>query len=56
MYHAGFETDVDLTEDMVLDDKARVKIMQHEQQFRWVKMRAKTEAIGSSLPELTSSG
>ncbi|KAM7286355.1 uncharacterized protein ISCGN_030177 [Ixodes scapularis] len=34
VYHAGFETDVDLTEDMILEDKALLKGVQDEQQFR----------------------
>lgn len=34
VYHAGFETDVDLTDDMILEDKALLKVVQDEQQFR----------------------
>ncbi|KAG0444249.1 hypothetical protein HPB47_014004, partial [Ixodes persulcatus] len=34
VYHARFETDVDLTEDMILEDKALLKVVQDEQQFR----------------------
>ncbi|CAN7999372.1 unnamed protein product [Ixodes hexagonus] len=34
VYHAGFGTDVDLTEDMVLQDKAQLKVARDESQYR----------------------
>ncbi|XP_029844490.2 uncharacterized protein LOC115327577 [Ixodes scapularis] len=34
IYHAGFDTDVDMTEDVVLENRARIKIRMDEAQFR----------------------
>lgn len=38
-----------MTEDVVLENRARIKIRMDEAQFRWVKMLTKTEAMRSSL-------
>lgn len=42
VYHAGFGTDVDLMEDMVLQDKAQLTVVQDASQYRWAKMLSKT--------------
>ncbi|XP_029847006.3 uncharacterized protein LOC8050653 [Ixodes scapularis] len=55
VYHAGFETDVDLTDDMILEDKALLKVVQDEQQFRIMDVIMQDDPGTSRAPSKKSS-